>query len=590
MDEEIILQKNEKKKHKRNKEKEALSYSEVPTEMKKKHKRNKEKEALSTSKVPKEKKHKKSKDKEVISSSEVPTEKKKHKKSKDKESISSSEVPTEKKKHKKSKEKEALSSSEVPTDVGGEKKVEGSGDEEGVPDNGREESGKRKKKKGKEKVTECSDVECATDQAALKGKEDIDVSGEVEKDKGKKNKRKNTNGGDSVESYIEKPGSEAQSGSNSSKKRNREEVLDVAIGEEKKKKNKKTKMDANIVYTKANIGDVETENNLGSTNEHLRNSYANKSSKRVKFASHVEVFPSSDDQDDRGENLGNKLVQGKRFTRKEDQIIKDAVHKYIEAHELGEEGLDMILNCRKHPNIRTCWREIGAALPYRPYNAVCLKVHGPDWKSLAQILGKNRHHVRETWRQISHAGLKKGNWTQTEYQSLFHLVNKDLRMRMYEEKSSKHGMIRDNISWQAISNRLTTRTEMKCCTKWYDQLSSSMVKEGKWANTDDYRLLDELLRLDACCVEDVDWDNLLEHRSGYISLKRWRQMVNHIGMHGLQSYADQVEVLSIRYCPELLEVREALDSRPVVDGCGAAGSTERMTGRSSPEQKDYSTD
>ncbi|XP_026451130.1 uncharacterized protein LOC113351342 [Papaver somniferum] len=210
---------------------------------------------------------------------------------------------------------------------GVKKNVKGSGDKEGIPDDGREESGKRKKNKGKEKVTEYSDVESATDQAAFKGKDDIDVSGEVEKDKGKKNKRKNTNGGDSMESYIEKPGGEAQSGSSSSKKRNREEeVLDVAIGEEK------TKMDVNFEYTKANVGDVETENSLGSMNEHLRNSYAKKSSKRVKFASHVEVFPSSDDQDDREENLGNKLVQGKRFTRKEDQIIKDAVHEYIEVY------------------------------------------------------------------------------------------------------------------------------------------------------------------------------------------------------------------------------------------------------------------
>ncbi|RZC49576.1 hypothetical protein C5167_017997 [Papaver somniferum] len=175
---------------------------------------------------------------------------------------------------------------------------------------------------------------------------------------------------------------------------------------------------------------------------------------------------------------------------------------------------------------------------------------------MAQVLGKNRHHVKDTWRRISPVDLKKGNWSQTEYQSLFHLVNKDMRMRVFEEKAS---------NWTAIGNRLATQTSMHCCKKWYEQLTSSMVKEGKWADTDDYRLLDELLRLDAYCVEDVDWNNLLEHRPGDITLKRWRQMVNHIGIHGLQSFAGQVEVLAKRYCPELLEVREALDSRPVVD-------------------------
>ncbi|KAI3901075.1 hypothetical protein MKW92_007103, partial [Papaver armeniacum] len=365
MDEEVIPHKSENKKHKRSKEKEALSSSEVPAEKKKKHKRRREKEALSSSEVPTEKKHKRNKEIETLSTSEVPTEKKKHKKSKEQEIPSTSEEPTEKQKHRKSKEKEALSSSEVPIDVGGEKKVKGSRDKKGFPDNGREESGKRKKKKDKEKVTECSDIECATDQAASKGKDRIDVGGEenYENGKGKKTKRENANGGDSGESCIEKSGGEAESGSRSSKKRNREEeVLDVVIGEDKKKKKKKkkkkTKMDANVENTKANVGDVETENNFGSTNEQLRNSDAKKSSKRVKFASHVEVFPLSDDQDDWEENPGNKLVQGKWFTGKEDQIIKDAVDKYIEAHKLGVEGLDMVLHCQKYTNVRNCWKEI----------------------------------------------------------------------------------------------------------------------------------------------------------------------------------------------------------------------------------------
>ncbi|KAI3843815.1 hypothetical protein MKX03_018012 [Papaver bracteatum] len=699
-DEENVLRKSEKKKHKRNrkrnKENDDLSTSEVLKE-KKKHRKSKEIETLSASEVPTEKKkrHKRNNEIEALSSSEVPTEetkKKKHKKRKDKEALSSSEVPTEetkkkkKKKHERNKEKEALSSSEVSAYVGGEK---GSEEKEGGSDRGREENGIRRKKKHKEKVTECSDVECSTDQAASKGGEKN--TEHEQKGKGKINKRKNENGGDSGESCIEKSDGEAESGSRSSKKRNREEeVLDVDIGEGKKKKKKKkkkkgSKSDEN---TNANVGDVETENNFGRTNEHLGNSNSKKSSKRVKFANHVEVFPASDDQDDQEENPGTELirgryskeedqiikdaiykyieihelgvdgvdmimhsgkhpnvrgcwneigaalpnrdsrsvrnradilftreekdqddveenpgiglVRGKRFTKEEDQIIKDAVHKYIEIHELGEDGVDMVLHSVKHPNVRGCWKEIGAALPYRPYAAVTQRAHtlftrdesrkwtedekafvlkfhekhGPEWKTMAEVLGKNRYHVKDTYRRISRESFKKGKWDQTEYQILFNLVNKDLQMRVYEEKKSQHGMIRDNICWQAISRSLGTRTEMDCCMKWYKQLSSSMVKgkgekekvdESKWADVDDYRLLDELVRLDACCVEDVDWDNLLDNRSGDITLKRWRQMVNHIGIHGLLSFGEQVEVLAKRYCPDLLEVREALDSRPVVD-------------------------
>ncbi|MCL7022766.1 hypothetical protein MKW94_014433, partial [Papaver nudicaule] len=91
--------------------------------------------------------------------------------------------------------------------------------------------------------------------------------------------------------------------------------------------------------------------------------------------------------------------------------------------------------------------------------------HGNDWKGLADILGKNRFHVHDTWRRIYRASLRKGKWIQAEYQSLFNSVNKDLSMRVYEEKYLKHGMIKDNITWKAIGNCLGTRTDMSCCQK-----------------------------------------------------------------------------------------------------------------------------
>lgn len=36
-----------------------------------------------------------------------------------------------------------------------------------------------------------------------------------------------------------------------------------------------------------------------------------------------------------------------------------------------------------------------------------------------------------------------GPWTQDEYQTLFDLVNMDLRMKAFEEKKTKHGMVRE---------------------------------------------------------------------------------------------------------------------------------------------------
>uniref|UniRef100_A0A5B7BNV8 Putative DNA-binding protein REB1 n=1 Tax=Davidia involucrata TaxID=16924 RepID=A0A5B7BNV8_DAVIN len=339
------------------------------------------------------------------------------------------------------------------------------------------------------------------------------------------------------------------------------------------------------------IEDKDSSRNKTMDRETKNGNKGKKKSKKVRFSGHVEVFPSSDDPSTGKEkNQENDLVRGKRFSREEDEMIKEAVFNYIKEHDLGEEGVNMILHCKSHPEIKGCWKDIGAVLPYRPQESIYYRAHilferderrawtsdeyelvrkfhekhGPDWRKLGDALGKHRFHVKDTWRRIKLPNMKKGRWSQEEYQTLFDLVNLDLRIKAFEEKKSKHGMLRDNICWGAISDRLSTRTNANCCLKWYQQLTSPMVAEGEWADADDYRLLISLFSLDACCIEDVDWDYLLDHRCGDVCRKRWNQMVHHLGNHANMSFAEQVDTLSKRYCPDILEAREIWDSKPVV--------------------------
>uniref|UniRef100_K3Y252 Myb-like domain-containing protein n=1 Tax=Setaria italica TaxID=4555 RepID=K3Y252_SETIT len=153
-----------------------------------------------------------------------------------------------------------------------------------------------------------------------------------------------------------------------------------------------------------------------------------------------------------------------------------------------------------------------------------------------------------------------GTWTQDEYQNLFDLVNLDLRVKAHQKIATTHRQLRDNISWEAISEKLTTRNNKDCCLKWYQQLASPLVKEGIWADIDDYLLQ----KGDAVCFEDVDWERLLDHRSGELCRQRWNQMVRMIGSHREKPFIEHVEVLARRYCPEMLDYRkpEASDLSP----------------------------
>ncbi|KAG5617855.1 hypothetical protein H5410_017679 [Solanum commersonii] len=216
-----------------------------------------------------------------------------------------------------------------------------------------------------------------------------------------------------------------------------------------------------------------------------------KSEKRVKFSGQVQILPSLSDE--KHEIEEENLLRGKRFSKLEDEIVKEAVHKYIEIHNLGEEGLKKVLNARSYPKIKGCWKEIGRAIPYRPSTAVYSraqilfrrsesrkwteeeyemvrkfqKEHGNNWRILADELGKHRWHVKDTWRRLKLPNQNKGQWTQEEYQNLFDLVNTDLRLKLSEEKKSNHGMLQDNIAWGVISENLSTRTNANCCLKWY---------------------------------------------------------------------------------------------------------------------------
>ncbi|XP_016452073.1 uncharacterized protein LOC107776679 [Nicotiana tabacum] len=375
----------------------------------------------------------------------------------------------------------------------------------------------------------------------------------------------------------------------------------------KRRKEKRKKEDGQVdIVTGVNQGDVSTiveieDNKTDDANirkrkkKKLGNNFKDlsheRSEKRVRFSGDVRVFPPSvDPSDEKHEINEEKLLHGKWFTKEEDEIVKDAVYKYIEVHNLGKEGLQKVLNSISHPEVRGCWKKIGSAIPYRPYGAVYQRAqrlfrsgekrkyteeeyemmrkyhgeHGTKWKVLADELGKHWIHVGNAWNRIKLANQKKGIWAQEEIQTLFDLVNADLLLKLCEEKKSKRGMLRDNISWSKISDKLSTRSGVRCCNKWYRQLTSSMVAACEWADTDDYRLIDALFELDPSCIEDVDWDNLLDHRDGELCRKRWKQMVRQISQHENKSFAAQVEVLAKRYRPDLVGAREAWDRKPLV--------------------------
>ncbi|KAF2292167.1 hypothetical protein GH714_014727 [Hevea brasiliensis] len=142
----------------------------------------------------------------------------------------------------------------------------------------------------------------------------------------------------------------------------------------KVKKKKKVKSVVNGSEGKGSDREQRMGKGVEGTNP-LEKSTLKGTSKRVSFSEEVEVFPLSDDGPSSNTVQKEEVVRGKRFSHEEDEMVKEAVLNYMDAHGLGEEGLQMVLNCKKYPELKNCWKEIGAALPWRPYLSVYNRAH-----------------------------------------------------------------------------------------------------------------------------------------------------------------------------------------------------------------------
>ncbi|KAL6909682.1 hypothetical protein ACP4OV_001341 [Aristida adscensionis] len=458
---------------------------------------------------------------------------------------------------------------------------------------------KKKKENKKIDVTSEQPVVDAANENVRSGHEEMNRSKGEHDSKTKKGKRKCEDG------CTASDGSAGdQIGSREGKKRRKDcsvtleegNQIDMAKNEEKRKGKKKTRKESDHVgQDRENELAAEDSKNVNKANKMGKDestgdkrvkekaAHRKDKGKRVSFTDSVEVFTLDDGDEEGGDASGDsRLVHGKRFTPEEDAKLMEAIMNYAEMKQLGEKGIEMIRESIKHPELKGCWAEIATSLPHRPMVAIYKRArillyrsaerkwteeeyeivrrfvekNGTGWKKLATELGKSDIHVKDTWRRMKPKNLRKGAWSQDEYQNLFDLVNLDLRVKAHQKIDPGHRLLRDNISWEAISDKLTTRSNKDCCLKWYQQLTSQLVKEGVWADTDDYLLVEALQKVDAVCIEDIDWESLLEHRSGELCRQRWNQMVRMIGGHREKPFIEQVEVLSRRYCPEMLDYRK----------------------------------
>ncbi|KAI5078209.1 hypothetical protein GOP47_0005880 [Adiantum capillus-veneris] len=457
---------------------------------------------------------------------------------------------------------------------------------EGSPGIGHEENGKEEEKK--------KNIHKRREEASGNDREILKI--EEKKEKKQKKKKGKSNGaleeGSPPKGIVEQPEKDQIS-------REAGEKFEERV----RKKEMKRKMKEDSVKQSQNsewendpsingVADVESDgfdsdSRQGETTEKETNKEKkmDKKSKKVTFEDKVfaadqeQASDISNEAVDSGDESSKDLVEeiwGERFTSEEDQILKDAVWTYIKSKGWDEHrGLEKVFDSIKHKDARNCWAEIKLSLPHRPRQAVRYRAHvllepgghlgkwskeeedllkrlqserGHKWREFTSVLNRQRSSIKEKWRSLKRSGTlkEKGEWTQNELQQLSKMVHESMRMnRLLATKKDKldHRILRDNITWEKIADTMGTHSHGPCCSKWYYHLQSSLVADGQWANQDDFLLLESLLESGASAEEEVEWENLLEDRSGQVCMTRWKQMVKHLGENRTRQFLDKLDIL-----------------------------------------------
>ncbi|XP_074980626.1 cyclin-D-binding Myb-like transcription factor 1 isoform X2 [Caretta caretta] len=122
----------------------------------------------------------------------------------------------------------------------------------------------------------------------------------------------------------------------------------------------------------------------------------------------------------------------------------------------------------------------------------------------------------------------KGKWTEEEEKRLAEVV--------HELTSTEPGdIVTQGVSWAAVAERVGTRSEKQCRSKWLNYLNWKQSGGTEWTKEDEINLILRIAELEVSDENEINWDLLAEGWSSvrspqWLRSKWWtikRQIANH---------------------------------------------------------------
>uniref|UniRef100_A0A8B9H221 Transcription termination factor 1 n=1 Tax=Astyanax mexicanus TaxID=7994 RepID=A0A8B9H221_ASTMX len=143
-------------------------------------------------------------------------------------------------------------------------------------------------------------------------------------------------------------------------------------------------------------------------------------------------------------------------------------------------------------------------------------LHGNNWKKISELTGRSAVSLEKRYSQITK---RLGVWSQKELQRLLGAVREYIISEVQPRPSNirslqvSREMLYKGLPWRNISEKVKTRSWIKCREKWMSILAAKMSSgaSGEYKRTTNegrIMLIKAMYQMQAEDVADVDWDQL----------------------------------------------------------------------------------
>uniref|UniRef100_A0A672HW94 Cyclin-D-binding Myb-like transcription factor 1 n=1 Tax=Salarias fasciatus TaxID=181472 RepID=A0A672HW94_SALFA len=260
-------------------------------------------------------------------------------------------------------------------------------------------------------------------------------------------------------------------------------------------------------------------------------------------------FTTKEDKDTLA-NKGHKWKQG-MWSKEEIDILMSNIDRYVKERGIDDPA-EIIFEMSKEER-KDFYRSVALGLN-RPLFAVYRRVlrmydnrnhvgkytpeeiqklrglrekHGNDWATIGAALGRSASSVKDRCRLMKDT-CNTGKWSEDEERRLAEVV--------YEMAGVTPGSaVTGGVSWATVAERVRTRSEKQCRSKWLNYLNWKHSGGTEWTKEDELSLVRRIWELEVEDENEIKWEELAGGWSSvrspqWLRSKWWtikRQVANH---------------------------------------------------------------